>query len=294
MKNKLIVLLTIIILFVIGFSIVKYNTLNQEKEIKKNVESTNVSPEKVVDKDAKDNAEEEIRINSKKPLTDADYMQIWKCDKIKSAAAKEICEKEGEKSSISTFTNIRQCDALKFLKSYCKDKFYYETAMVKLDIVYCSSIADSKLQITCKDNITYRNALNSWNQEACKNIISDLNLKKTCVSKTEILKTEITQVNKESEIFKTAISTNNYNLCSGLNELWKIVDCISPIVTKNKDISICSKVFTTKENQDRCFNLLSIDYDRMIIREAFTTKNLSLCDKLYNKTTITQCKAMKF
>ncbi|EKE28505.1 MAG: hypothetical protein ACD_3C00051G0008 [uncultured bacterium (gcode 4)] len=295
MKNKLIALLVVILIFIIGISVVKYNSLNKEGEIKKNAESTNVSPEKVVDKNSKDDAENQlIKNNSNKPLTDADYMQIWKCEKIKDATAKTICEKEDEKSSIWTFTNIRQCETLKYLKSYCKDKFYFETAMIKLDPIYCSSIAESRLQVTCKDNINYKNALSSWNQEACKSITSDLNLQKTCISKTELIKTEISQANKESEIFKTATSTNNYNLCVNLKELWKIVDCIAPIVTKNKDISICSKVFPTKENQDRCYNLLSVDYDRMMIQDAYSTKNLSLCDKLYNKTSIAQCKSMKF
>ena len=74
----------------------------------------------------------------------------------------------------------------------------------------------------------------------------------------------------------------------------KKINCLSPVVKELKDITLCSKVFTDKSEQERCYNKLSWSYDRMIIAEAFEKKDLSLCDKLYNKSLVSQCKSMKF
>lgn len=187
-----------------------------------------------------------------------------------------------ERIQIMTFSNIKQCETLKFLKLECRDNFLFELAIKENSINTCDEIYNSIKKISCIDEVNSKNL----NCSSIKNTA----LKEKC----NFTLTEKNNLDANDELFNKAIKENSADLCKKLASYSKKEECIKEIILEKKDISLCKYVFSNTEEQKTCYNNISYDFNRYIISEVFKTKNLLLCSKITSEELIKQCKSMQF
>jgi len=281
MKKNNYILIGIALIFIIiiwAFSFNSYNNIKQKKldfeqkkleeqkldsEINNKLEDLEINPSILPDKDTSSGA-----INS----------STWNTDEIVS----EVVLIKREKMEILSFTEIDQCDDLTYLKDDCEDKFLYSLALEEWDLRYCNKL-DWKTQINnCKDDINYAN-------NKCSAIINSY-LKSKC----EFNNKEQKEVQAEQTIIAKSTSTSDTSKCSTLWTYSEKESCLKNIILNTKNIDLCLSFFTKVEEQNSCFKNVSYDFNREIINEAFTKKDLSICDKIKDQIVKNQCKNMTF
>lgn len=187
-----------------------------------------------------------------------------------------------EEAKILTFTSASQCDQLVYLKDKCKDRFLFTLSTKSNNLSYCDRLWTDKEKTDCRDEINN-------NLGNCSSIVNTY-LKSKCESNMKSYEA----AKKEQVTLKTAIQQTNANLCKTLSTYNEKETCAINIIEKNYDISICNSLFTTKIEQDKCIKNATYLMNRAIINEAYTKKNLSLCDKLTDENLKKQCKSMTF
>ena len=93
---------------------------------------------------------------------------------------------------------------------------------------------------------------------------------------------------------KTASVTTNYGVCDKLTDINEKINCLKPIIIKNRDINSCNSLFTTDSEKKDCIKNISYSYDRKMIEDAYNKKDLSICDKIYKEESKANCKKMSF
>lgn len=235
---------------------------------------------------------EEAEINRKlsdleiKPVIVEEKTEISTWSNIEASEEKDNTKKtlqdtlKNESISILTFTNVKQCDDLKYLKEKCKNKFLYSLAIESNNLSYCDKLLTQDEINSCNDEINY-------NKNNCTDI-SNAYLKEKCINNNKVL--------QESKKVTEILSSNNTNasLCTTLSNYSDKESCLKKVILARKDLSLCNSVFTDKTEQEKCVKNISYDYNRNIINEAYVKKDLSLCDKLTTSELKTQCKSMTF
>lgn len=233
---------------------------------------------------------EEAEINKKldelevKPviIEEKTETSTWKNTEVSEENPKKTLQDtlKNESASILTFTNVKQCDDLKYLKEKCKNKFLYSLAIESNNLSYCDKLLNKDEKNSCNDEVNY-------NKNNC-NAISNAYLKEKCISNNKVIQ----EANKVTEV----LSSNNTNasLCTSLTNYSDKESCLKKVILAKKDLSLCNSVFNKKEEQEKCIKNISYDFNRNIINEAYVKKDLSLCDKLTTSELKTQCKSMTF
>lgn len=187
---------------------------------------------------------------------------------------------EDEKLRIQTFSNIKQCDTLKYMKKSCNDSFLYVLATTNNEISYCDKLQWDVEKRDCLDQINY-------NKLDCEKIQNSY-LKEKC----EYNKKEVTKEQNDNKIIES--DNNSPDSCKKLSSYADKESCVKKIIISEKNINLCLNVFSKKEEQDSCYKNVSYELNRKIIQEAYDKKDLSLCEKLTTQELKSQCKTMKF
>lgn len=187
-----------------------------------------------------------------------------------------------ERIEIMTFSNIKQCDSLKFLKTECRDSFIFELALKENSIENCNEIYDKIKKNSCIDEINNLN-LNC-------SVISNKALRDKC----NYMLSEKNKLETSDKLFLKATSENNIDLCKKLSSYSKKEECTKEVILEKKDIWLCKYVFSNLDEQKKCYDNISYDFNRYIISEAFKTKNLNICSKITSEELVKQCKSMQF
>lgn len=268
-KNKFFIIIWLIIfLWIWLFAYNSYTKIKQkekeialrelkEKEVQEKLEDLEVKPTLEIKKEEKTSSWENLenqKDDSKKTLQDT----------LKAEAI-----------DILTFTNVKQCDNLKYLKEKCKNNFVYELSIENNDLSYCEQLKTPEQISSCKDEINLKN-LN------CNNINNSF-LKEKCLY----------NLNKKNEI-NIIKNADNADECKKLSDYANKENCIKKIILEKKDLNLCNSVFSNKTEQTNCIKNISYDFNRDIINEAYTKKDLSLCEKILDQNIKTQCKSMTF
>lgn len=187
-----------------------------------------------------------------------------------------------ERIEIMTFSNIKQCDSLKFLKLECTDNFLFELAIKENSLSTCNEIYDNIKKLSCIDEINSNN-------------LDCLSIKNTALkNKCNYTLAEKKKLETNDQLFIKALKENDADLCKKLSSYSKKEECIKEIIIEKKDMSLCKYIFPDIEEQKTCYSNVSYDFNRYIISEVFKTKNLSLCSKITSEELIKQCKSMQF
>lgn len=214
------------------------------------------------------------------------------CESIKDSAIRISCEKIREEIAMRNVTNIRECAKFKYVKEDCEDSFYLKASETSGNAKLCESVSDSEQKRICKENVLKKEALAKMDSELCKEIVTP-STRLACFEEIKALTQQNTQ-NKQTE---TAVSTAIKNLdpiaCSKLATFELRISCLNPIVMAQKDITLC-RYSGTSDEQKRCNNLIGYDLDKSILNEAYLKKDVTLCDKLSDKSLVASCKSMKF
>lgn len=250
--------------------IVKEQTVaeeNLQKEISERLEDMEVTP--IIDGENKEIA------------TGSGEIKVWEETKDKETKSPFDLIKE-ERITILTFSNVKQCSDLMYLKKECESKFLYSLAVSSENLSYCNKLSSRKEINNCKDDINYKN-------NNCSSIINTY-LKSKCEYNSKDL--------QETKVDNTIISNSNTyydaNKCKGLETYIDKENCIKNVIINTKKIDLCLSFFTKDEEKNTCYKNVSYDYNRAIINEAFQKKNLTLCESLTTTELKTQCKSMKF
>lgn len=243
--------------------------LAEEAKINKELSNLEIKPVIVEEK--------EIIIEEKPEISTWSNIEIFE---EKDNTKKTLQDKlKNESISILTFTNIKQCDNLIYLKEKCKSNFLYSLAIESNNLSYCNKLIQSKKN-SCNDEINY-------NKNNC-NAISNTYLKEKCINNNKVLQED----KKVTEILSS--DNTNASLCITLSNYSDKENCLKKVILAKKDLSLCNSVFNKKEEQEKCIKNISYDFNRNIINEAYVKKDLSLCDKLTTTELKTQCKSMTF
>lgn len=206
----------------------------------------------------------------------------WSSDNKEQKTTQDIMKEE--EIAILSFTNIRQCEKLKYYKDDCKNKFLFSLATNNDNLEYCNRLTEPSKIVDCKDEIYYK-------QNSCSSITNGF-LKKKCEYNIELAK----KSTQQEDLLKKALSSTNtdLNLCNSLDWFTNKEECVKNIALQKKDVNVCNIIFKSKDEQQKCVANISYELNRSIIREAFEKKDLSLCDKLTTQQLRTQCKSMTF
>ncbi|USN59025.1 MAG: hypothetical protein H6767_02870 [Candidatus Peribacteria bacterium] len=191
-----------------------------------------------------------------------------------------------ESKKMLTFSESSECESLQYLVQECKDSFVLKLAEKTGQIKFCSKIQDSLQKQICENNISFM-------KQDCYSIIGDSELKTSCLDKQKEEKEKQVAEQTEEKIMMTAKNSNNYDGCSTLESFTKITQCIEPIAIEEQNIFICNEVFTDNNEKLDCIESIAYTYDRAIIRKAFSNKDLSICENIYNYEAKEQCKQMQ-
>lgn len=295
-KNNIVISVVVLLfIFLFWFIFVSYKNIQEKKQSQKNITIWESEENKELTSELEkmevqpiiqlwdDSLSEEVNQNEESSESSintsidiATVSQSQKAPPIKTM--QDYIDEENIK--ILSFSNIRQCNTLKYVKEKCIDQFTFQLAVKENKIDYCDKISDVIDKGNCIDEINY-------NLKKCE-LIKNAYLKEKCVY----------NLNEEKKITTsvTVVSSSNswVSDCQKLSTYSQKEQCSKKIILENKDISICNKVFSNSEEQKKCRDNISYDFDRMIINEAFDKKNLSLCDKLVNTEAKSQCKQMQF
>ena len=63
---------------------------------------------------------------------------------------------------------------------------------------------------------------------------------------------------------------------------------------QEKNNTLCKTILSDSTNQERCFNFVSYDFDRMIIDEVVAAKSTALCDRIIKSNAKEQCQKLSF
>jgi len=181
-----------------------------------------------------------------------------------------------------TFSNVEQCETLIYLKEECRSRFIYFLAVDELDLSYCNKLIDDIQKNDCRDDIYYK----SNNCKSIKNTFLKSKCESNNLESKELLSNQ-TIINNASKISDTS-------KCSLLETYYEKQACLKNIIVSNKNLDLCKSFYTTTDEQISCIKNVSYDFNREIINEAFTKKDLSICDKIIDDATKKQCKSMTF
>lgn len=187
-----------------------------------------------------------------------------------------------ESISILTFSTIEQCKTLKFLIKKCEDKFLYSLATDEWNIRYCNKLNNKSDINNCKDDINYKN-------NNCSLIIN-----KYLKSKCEYNNKELKEIQSKQLIISNSNNSSDTSKCSLLDTYYDKESCIKNIILDTNNIDLCLSFFKNSDEQVSCYKNISYDFNRDIINEAYTKKDLSICDSIKIETIKNQCKSMKF
>lgn len=272
MKNKYLILG--LLWFVIVAWIFWYKSYVDLQDKQKQIEKRNKIEREKKDKEIERNLET-LKVA---PVLSGSTSDTWvKKDEKKSK--QEILE--NEKMSILTFSSISECDNLTYLKDKCKDTFLYSLAEKKNDLEYCERLKNPTDVNNCKDEINYNNS-------KCE-VIIDLALKAKCEHNAKQAK-----MYQQKETILASNDISSSDACKTLTAYSEKETCLKKLVLKNKDMSLCGKFFTSKDEQSKCYKNIAYDFNRALITEAFEKKDLTLCEKITDTSVKSQCKSMKF
>lgn len=176
-----------------------------------------------------------------------------------------------EKEKIRSFSDISECQDLKYKRLECEDKFTFNLAEENKSIKYCLNIKQDNLRQICRDNISYYN-------KDCS-LISDTYLKDKC-------NLEVNKNIKE----KTISNTENCNLLASYTDK---MTCAQKQAIKLLDYKLCNKYFSW-DDLEICYKGASYKLDKAIIRKALNLKDINICNNIYSIGIKEQCKLMKF
>lgn len=215
------------------------------------------------------------------------------CERYSDLQAKNDCYEAEERDAMYSFASIKECSTLKYAKVDCEDYFYLKSAENEKNPRYCAMIKEEKVSESCADKVGYLAAIANSDAKYCEPIKS-VSLKNQCIAAVQSTSAENAKIVAEESAFQKASTQGDTAACATLSDPLKVASCIEPAVTRNLDISLCSKVLTKKEDVEICYKKLAYDYDRMVIRRAYQEKSATVCDKAYDPTIRAQCKQMKF
>lgn len=267
-KNKIIII--ILLIFWLSFWVFFYNSYINIQKKEKEIEERK-KQEELLNKEIEEKLEDFELI----PLIEKEKEVIIE-EKNENSWRKTLQDNLKQESiDILTFTNIKQCDGLKYLKEKCRNNFLYSLAIENNDLNYCNQLKNKNEVESCKDEINY----NKLNCNSIKNTF----LKEKCLYNLN--------QKKESKIVKTASSIDICKILTSYNDK---ENCAKKIILEKKDLSLCNEISTDKNEQNNCIKNISYELNRFIIQEAVKTKDLSLCDKIIDENIKTQCKSMTF
>lgn len=191
-------------------------------------------------------------------------------------------KKRKEKVLILTFSSVEQCESLVYLKEECNQKFIFTLATDEGDLKYCDKISDETEKNDCKDAIYY-------DKNNCKSI------KNTFLrSKCEANVLESQESISSQKIISSSSKESDIDKCNSFETFYEKQSCLKNIILNTSNIGLCKSFYSDVEDQTNCTKNVAYDYNRKVINEAFTKKDLSICDKLLDESSKKQCKSMTF
>lgn len=248
---------------------------------------TNIQDTEEVIQEPKVNVE--IAISDKeleKKLSELDVIPLIK-DNWEAKKEDSEISRWDEELKILSFTNISQCETLKFLKNDCNDSFLHKLAIMNGNTTVCNKIINDTDKIGCKNEIYY-------NKKLCDNIDWNLRLKVTCLKEVNKKKKLETDEKEKEAIMTISKKTNKYEICEKLSDFDEKIECLKPIIIKNRNIYACNDIFTKDNEKDDCIKNMSYSFDKQMVKDAFRNKDLSICEKIYKENTRTKCTQMSF
>lgn len=290
-KNNYILIALGLILFIL-IGIFSYNSYSSIKQKKLDFEQKKLEEQKL-EEEIWDKIED-LEINPSISVNDNNSGSISVSDSTSNNDNKpssfdktkdEVTEQDlikKESISILTFSTVGQCETLTYLKSDCEDKFLYSLAIEEWDLRYCNKLGWKTEINNCKDDINYKK----------NNCIAILN--SYLKSKCEFNNQEQKQVQAEQSIISKSITSSDTSKCSTLETYYEKESCLKNVILNTNNIDLCLSFFKKPEEQTSCFKNVSYDFNRDIINEAFTKKDLSICEKIKDQMVKDQCKSMTF
>jgi len=212
------------------------------------------------------------------PLID---MPVEKSGALNNSGESQAELMNREEILMLSFSNARQCNRLVYFKEKCKNKFVFALAVKNNDLNFCDTIKDDVGKQNCKDEIYY-------NTKVCTSIANS-----TLKQKCDYNATEAMNLIKKEELLKKASTSTDGSLCKELAYYNEKEACLRPMILKTKNIKLCD-ILNDPSEQSRCVKNITYELNRFIIDEAYTKKDLTICDQLQDVTIRKQCKAITF